>query len=105
MSTWNPKAPGDTISGQVLSLERVEGRYGEQLVLEILDDKTGDTMHTFCPSMLESVLTKMNVGPGDRVKIRYEGRREGARHPYKFFAVSILSRAQDGRTLFQEARD
>ena len=73
MSGWRPE-PGDTVAGEVVDADRIEGTYEPYIVLSIATIG-GEVTEVHCfHQTLARQLKKHSVQVGDRISITYVGR-------------------------------
>lgn len=85
---WQPE-PGEYLVGRVISVRTVDTSVGESIVAEVEDEDTDQVVAIFLSAMLRQRFEEYNVQPGDRIAIKYHGKRLGRRGEYKHFTVFV----------------
>lgn len=82
---------GDSVGGEVLSMETVKGRWGEQTKVTVRTE--GGSKTFFAPTMLQRFLDENAVKVGDTLAVRYESDMPtGKGAPAKMFKVVHMSK-------------
>ena len=94
---WNP-AEGDKLSGTVLYVvEAVDSEFGEYPMIGVAtDDGEAVNVHAF-HTVMRNALDRWKVSPGDRIGIKYKGRKESkiaGRSPYGDYNVIVQKAGQ-----------
>jgi hypothetical protein len=93
---WRPK-PGDRLVGEILSIEQRDGDYEPYPLLSILaDDGVEWNFHAF-HTVAKRELAKQRPAVGDRIGVRYAGKRDGANGEYDHYRI-LVERAEPAPT-------
>ena len=76
--SWVPDKPGETISGTFLRLERGRTDYGPAQIAVIRTADGSERGVWLLHAVLKAEMKRLRPEPGERVAIRYEGRKKSA---------------------------
>jgi hypothetical protein len=88
---WKPETEGDTILGTVSSFEHPKTKDGRFLPVLILETEDGPTRVAVLHSVLKNELLERGVQAGDRLAIRYVGKKiaEKSGRSYVAYRVAV----------------
>jgi hypothetical protein len=85
---WKPE-PGDALIGEVLDLEQRTSDFGDYPAITVLDDDGVEwTFHGY-HTIAKNELAKQRPVPGDRIGIKYHGKKQGAKNTYESYRVLV----------------
>lgn len=89
---WKPE-PGASVIGEIVSISTAPGTdWGPYPLIEIeKDDGTAVAVHAF-HGVLKGELERLAPNEGDRIGIKYLGKKQGAKQTYEVYNV-VLERA------------
>ena len=68
---------GDEIYGEVISLAAKKGKFGEQLVLVVREEVSGEPHTVYAgQAVLKRKLQELSLRPKDEIDIKYDGQNE-----------------------------
>ena len=76
---WKPEEEGDTILGTLETVEHPRTKDGRYLPVLILETDDGPTRVAVLHSVLKNELLDRKVQTGDRIAIRYVGKKTASR--------------------------
>lgn len=72
---WQPQE-NDSITGEYLALRTVETKRGKRCILDLRDDETLEEVGIWAGTVIQKELERQNIQPGERIGLKYCGRRE-----------------------------
>lgn len=103
---WKPQ-PGEYMIGRVLSIRDIETDMGSGRLAEIEDEDTGEVKTLFLTTMLKDRFLEYNVGAGDRIAVKYHGKKQNAKgreyHHWTLFVDRPQDRARVAADQLQES--
>lgn len=75
---WKPEA-GEYLIGKVLAVRDIETDMGSGRLAEIEDEDSGAVKTLFLTTMLKERFLEYGIGPGDRIAVKYHGKRTNAK--------------------------
>jgi len=88
--SWIPDEPGDTIEGEFVRLDRGTTEYGAAAIAVIRTDDGSERAVWLLHAVLKQELGRVRPEPGERLAIRFDGRKTSTRgHSYAAYSVAV----------------
>src|SRR5215210_3049859 len=88
--SWIPDEPGDTVEGEFLRLDRGTTEYGAAAIAVIRTDDGRERAIWLLHAVLKNELARVRPEPGERLAIRFDGRKRSAKgHNYAAYSVAV----------------
>ena len=87
--TWEPKV-GEILIGEVLAVQKIDGKYGDSHFAEIQDEESGNILTVWLNSVLYTKFLQYNIGPNDFIGLKFHGEKQGTKgKPYKLYTARV----------------
>jgi hypothetical protein len=88
--SWIPGAPGEALEGEFVRLDRGQTEYGAAAIAVIRTDDGSERAVWLLHAVLKSELARVRPKPGERLAIRFDGRKKSAKgHSYAAYSVAV----------------
>lgn len=96
VEAWIPKEAGDTVQGQVVTVDTRPSDYGEDYPYLEIEKENGTivSVHAF-HTVLKRELGRLGPKEGDYIGIRYAGKEKGRTADYEKYRVLLDRRASE----------
>lgn len=103
--TWEPEE-GEILIGKVLSMREVQTRMGKtSYIADIVRESDGVVVGVWLNAMLLNRWKTYDIKPGDRVGIKYHGKRKGSRFEYNHYTLLFDQEVRKSTNNEQQVRD
>lgn len=94
---WKPTEEGETVCGTVTAFEHPKTKDGRFLPIVVLDTEEGSTRVAVLHAVLRNELTEREVQVGDRIAIRFVGKRTAEKSGREYVAYRVAVAEEEPR--------